>query len=308
MLAMANAKKHIDPITHSPFWASVRIMRPWNVLMVGISMALVRLAWIQPELSQLLDLGFIIPATIMMLLAASGNVINDYFDIAEDALNKPHRALVGRVISRRTTLLLHHFMVGTGLSMAFAFSIDLKSPIPFLWAVLIAGLLWLYSPLFKRRFLRGNIVVALIVGQLPIWCTLGEFAHNPWHGFLTETSGQGLLAYAVLSMVITFLREVTKDLQDVAGDSASGYDTIPVRWGHGRTYKLLKTMHACTWPLMIAAGVLASFQFNLGSESLIFLLPFLGAHIQLLRGQIDSVSAWQKLTLGGGLGFLGFLI
>ena len=216
MLAMANAKKHIDPITHSPFWASVRIMRPWNVLMVGISMALVRLAWIQPELSQLLDLGFIIPATIMMLLAASGNVINDYFDIAEDALNKPHRALVGRVISRRTTLLLHHFMVGTGLSMAFAFSIDLKSPIPFLWAVLIAGLLWLYSPLFKRRFLRGNIVVALIVGQLPIWCTLGAFAHHPWHGFLTETSGQGLLAYAVLSMVITFLREVTKDLQDVS--------------------------------------------------------------------------------------------
>ena len=57
MLAMANAKKHIDPITHSPFWASVRIMRPWNVLMVGISMALVRLAWIQPELSQLLDLA-----------------------------------------------------------------------------------------------------------------------------------------------------------------------------------------------------------------------------------------------------------
>lgn len=305
---MADAKSHIAPVTLSPFWAAVRIMRPWNVLMVGISMVLVRLAWIQPELSKLLDLGFVIPAIIMMLLAASGNVINDYFDIAEDALNKPHRALVGRVITRRTTLLLHHFMVGTGLSMAVAFSVDLKSPIPFLWTVLIAGLLWLYSPLFKRRFLRGNIVVALIVGQLPFWCTLGAIAHHPWHGFLTETSGQGLLAYAVLSMVITFLREVTKDLQDVTGDAASGYDTIPVRWGRDRTHKLLKTLHVCTWPLMIAAGVLASIQFNLGTESLIFLLPFLGAHIQLLRGQIDSVSAWQKLTLGGGLGFLGFLI
>jgi hypothetical protein len=60
--------------------------------------------------------------------------------------------------------------------------------------------------------------------------------------------------------------------------------------------------------LLIGATVLASIQFNLGTESLIFLLPYAGATVQLFRKRIESVSAWQKLTLGGGLAFLLFLL
>jgi 4-hydroxybenzoate polyprenyltransferase len=305
---MAKKPSQITPITLSPFWACVRITRPWNVLMVGISMALIHSAWVQPGLSGLINSEFLLLAAIMMILAASGNVINDYFDVAEDLVNKPHRALVGRVVSRRTALMVHHFMVGTALSMALALSIDWHSPTPLLWSAFIAGLLWLYSPQFKRRFLRGNIVVALIVGQLPIWCTLEAFNFHTWHDILDEASGQGLIAYALLSTVITFLREVTKDLQDITGDSSSGYDTLPVRWGSERTLKFLKKAHLCTWPLLVVAAILSSIQFSLGTESLIYLLPFAGANIQLFRGQVGSVSAWQKLTLGGGLAFLCFLI
>ena len=305
---MAEQSKHIIPITASPFWACIRITRPWNVLMVGISMTLIRMAWIKPGVSGLIETGFVIPLIIMMLLVASGNVINDYFDVAEDLINKPRRALVGRVVSRRTALLLHHFMVGAALSMALAISIDWGTLTPFVWSTAVAGLLWLYSPLFKRRFLRGNIVVALIVGQLPVWCTLGAFEFGAWHEILQEPNGKGLIAYALLSLFITFLREVTKDLQDMSGDAASGYDTIPVRWGRERTVRFLKIAHLCTWPLLIGATVLASIQFNLGTESLIFLLPYAGATVQLFRKRIESVSAWQKLTLGGGLAFLLFLL
>ena len=92
---MAKPHAPIKPITSSPFWAMVRITRPWNVLMVGISMALIHMAWISPGLWQWGTAQFLTSIAIMMVLAASGNVINDYFDVAEDAVNKPHRALVG---------------------------------------------------------------------------------------------------------------------------------------------------------------------------------------------------------------------
>ena len=308
MPQMAEQSKHTIPITTSPFWACVRITRPWNVLMVGISMMLIRMAWIKPGSYKLLELDFLIPMIIMMLLAASGNVINDYFDVAEDLVNKPRRALVGRVVSRRTALLVHHFMVGAAMSMALAISINWRTPTPFVWSAVVAGLLWLYSPMFKRRFLRGNVIVSLIVGQLPLWCTLGAFNFSAWHEILHEPAGKGLVTYALLSLVITFLREVTKDLQDMVGDADSGYDTIPVRWGRERSVRFLKISHLCAWPMLISAGILASLQFNLGTESLIFLIPFLGATVQLFRKRIDSVSAWQKLTLGGGLAFLLFLV
>ena len=174
MRPMAKPHAPIKPITNSPFWAMVRITRPWNVLMVGISMALIHMAWISPGQLQWCTAQFLTSIAIMMVLAASGNVINDYFDVAEDSVNKPQRALVGRVLSRRSALIAHHVLVGTALSMAVAMSWRTKTTTPFLWATCIAGLLWCYSPLFKRRFLRGNLVVALIVGQLPFWCMIGQ--------------------------------------------------------------------------------------------------------------------------------------
>ena len=112
---MANINSRGTPST---FWAYVRITRPWNVLIIAAAMALVFQAWIAPTLTGIAEnydglvsvmetfeiTNFVLSVCVMCLLAAGGNTINDYFDVTEDAVNKPDRLIVGRLISRRKTI------------------------------------------------------------------------------------------------------------------------------------------------------------------------------------------------------------
>ena len=168
----------------------------------------------------------------------------------------------------------------------------------------MATLLWGYSPWFKRRFLRGNVVIALLVGQLPFWAVIGEVMDAHSHAFFFSNDGITLMIYAALSAALTFLREVTKDLQDREGDALTGFDTLAVRWGTQRTWRLLDWTHGLFWIPLIATSFFASYAFEVRWIVLCFLLPFAGTHIQLLRRRLISISAWQKLTLSGGIVFL----
>ena len=309
MRAMVDAKT----TTHSSdFWAYLRIIRPWNVLMVAIAMVLVFQSLIVPALPRAAEsfeaFNFVLSVGVMCLLAAGGNAINDYFDVAEDSVNKPDRLIVGRLISRRKTMAFHYALSGLASLLSVWLSFRLSSPIPLVWCAVIGTLLSGYSPWFKRRFLRGNLIIALTVGQLPLWTLIGVLPLEDWPSVLGTLNGSGLLAYAALSAYLTFLREVTKDLQDIKGDRETGYDTLAVRWGERRTIFLLQILHWMGWALLGIASWGAFYWFDATWTPLLFLVPFMGAHLQLSRRLIHSVSAWQKLTLAGGLGFLADLL
>ena len=268
----------------------------------------IRLALVAPHHEPALsNFSFWITASIMMLLAAGGNVINDYFDVQEDAINKPKRALVGRVISRRRALFFHHFLTGMAVVMSAIMSWDERSAWPFVWTLAVATLLWGYSPWFKRRFLRGNLVIALLVGQLPFWTSIGEIMDADSHPFFASHEGYTLIIYALLSAVLTFMREITKDLQDREGDARAGFDTLAVRWQQPRTWRLLDWLHCLFWVPLITTSFFAWHAFGSKGVLFCFLIPFAGAHIQLIRRRLTSISAWQKLTLSGGIVFLLFL-
>ena len=121
---------------------------------------------------------------------------------------------------------------------------------------------------------------------------------------MTGFYGMGLSLYALLSSWITLLREITKDLQDKKGDAQFGYDTLAVRWGSQKTLKLLQWLHAVAWIPLLFAGTMGFLFFTNSWAVMAFLLLYAAAHIQLIRGQIHSVSAWQKMTLAGGVAFL----
>lgn len=298
-------------VTNSAFWAAVRLTRPWNVLMIVVAMWLILESLLTPDLAGANSVWvFTLGTVAMAALAAGANVINDYFDVAEDRVNRPERTLVGRVITRRQTMALNHGLTAMAIGFTLAVCLLSKNWWPMVWNTVLGTLLWGYSPWFKRRFLRGNVVIALSVGQLPLWCLLlvAAATDGDWKTWLATMDGSVLLGYVVLSTYVTFLREMTKDWQDARGDGEAGYDTLPVRWGAKRTQSLLNTLHGIGWALMLTAWWASWQALSRPTAPLFFLLPYAGVHTQLLRGRIESVSAWQKLTLAGGLLFLAGLI
>ena len=69
------------------------------------------------------QITFIIIASVF--IAAAGYIINDYFDLNIDQINKPSRNVVNSVISRRWAIFWHLFLSGAGLVMTWlAVSLD----------------------------------------------------------------------------------------------------------------------------------------------------------------------------------------
>ncbi|MGA1374044.1 MAG: UbiA family prenyltransferase [Flavobacteriales bacterium] len=280
------------PVTRNPIAALIRILRPANVVMVALGCIAVRHGLIVPFGAPARSVeSFWLATAALAMMAAGGNAINDYFDVREDHINKPRLALVGTVISRRAALAAHLSTTLIGLGCAALVAWREKTPGFLLLAGVLAFVLGLYSPLFKRGFLRGNVIMALAVGVLPVWTAWGPDLLR------TEIASQ-IAVYACLSAWITFLREVVKDLQDREGDAAAGYSTLPVVWGPNSTLRLLTLLFTLTWIPLLGVAISAG---GMKGWCAAFLLPFLGAHWTLHTGNIRATSAWLKATLGGGL-------
>jgi len=208
------------------FRAVVRLVRFPNLMIVVLTQYLVRLCLVGPKsdwLVHVLDVGFFWLCFSTVCIAAAGYIINDYYDIKIDTINKPRRMVVGRIMSRRQAIFLHSILnfVGIGLGTLVALRIGLVN-------FLAAFLLWLYSNQLKRLPFIGNFIVALLT------------AATLWVVVLYDTRNEVLVyTYSAFAFFITLIREVIKDMEDVRGDATFGCRTLPIVWGIRRTKALL---------------------------------------------------------------------
>ena len=260
--------------------AFFKLTRPLNLLIMVLTMAAMRYgvvgAWLDytsaaivsvsvvpeesliPEIpgNRLLhafrEVHFWLLVLSTILIAAGGNVINDYFDTRIDRVNKPDALIVGRTVKRRVAMLGH--LVLSGLGLVIGVFVAWHSG-QLRWAVipvLAVAALWYYSVRLKRAFLIGNGTVALLSALVPVTVGLYEisalsFAY-PRDNWLVNGAGEKLkmvidfnepwfwiLGYGVFAFLATLVRELQKDLADVKGDRADGCRTLPIvlglRWG-----------------------------------------------------------------------------
>jgi 4-hydroxybenzoate polyprenyltransferase len=173
-------------------------------------------------------------------IAAAGNIINDYFDLNIDQVNKPNKVVVDRIISRRWVIVWHLMLSIVGIALGFI--IDIYTNVRFLGIanLITVLLLFFYSISLKKKFLVGNVVISLLTAWVIMVITYCETNHL-LDVFRTDSSLQAdklsrfTFLYAGFAFIISLIREVIKDMEDIEGDRRFGCKTMPIVLGLNAT-------------------------------------------------------------------------
>ena len=232
--------------------AFLNLIRWQNLLIVILTMVLMRYAVLGPVISKIGVIllkgtgeevpivlqfpwyDFIILVAATVFITAGGYVINDYFDIKTDLINKG-KVIVGTKIPRRQAMMWHNIFNIAGVSAGFY--ISWKAGNIWLGALflVVSGLLYFYSASYKRQFLIGNIIVAILTAMVPFLVVFYElpalykyYTVNaitvPKLNFILYWVG----GFAIFAFLTTLTREIIKDIEDFEGDVAYGRNTVPV--------------------------------------------------------------------------------
>jgi len=184
------------------------------------------------EAVRLSELLFYLLVFASVCIAAAGYIINDYFDENIDQVNKLPKVIIGKFIKRRSAILLHAVLSVIGLLLSMYIGYKLRNPfIPFFNFVAVM-LLVFYSTTFKKKILIGNIIISLLTAWTILVLTLAEyrFRISP-HDVVWQRLLKVSFIYAGFAFIISLIREVIKDMEDIEGDLRYGCKTMPIVWG-----------------------------------------------------------------------------
>lgn len=263
-----------------------------------------------PEICRV-SLIFLIFASLF--IAAAGYIINDYFDIDIDQVNKPEKNVVDSVVSRRWAMLWHFVISGIGVLLSVY--VYVRSS---LWYIPLANLgcvflLFVYSLTLKKKLLIGNIVISFLTAWVIVILFLSEI--KIYHAQISADSliasqkivRLGLL-YSSFAFIITLIREAIKDMEDLPGDMKYGCRTMPIVWGINAT-----KIYVAVWLVVLLAMVITAqvyvLQFRWWWPSmystLFIILPLVFLLVKLFRAsspkQFHILSTFTKLVMLSGI-------
>jgi 4-hydroxybenzoate polyprenyltransferase len=180
---------------------------------------------------------FLLLVTATVLITAGGYVINDYFDIKTDLINRG-KVIVGTKIPRRKAMMWHSLFNIFGVAIGFYISWKAGYFLMGTLFLIVSGLLYFYSASYKRQFLIGNIIVAFLTAMVPLLVVLYEWPalYRYYTVNAVEITSLNFIFYwvggfSLFAFLTTLTREIIKDVEDFEGDKAYGRNTVPVVMG-----------------------------------------------------------------------------
>jgi 4-hydroxybenzoate polyprenyltransferase len=300
-------------------YAFLKLIRSLNLLFIAITQALFY-AFILLPLFRTHDVNPVIGFTDIVLfiaastlIAAAGYIINDYFDLNIDRINKPGKMVVEKYIKRRWAIVWHMVLSVCGIAV----SIYLGHKLNIWWlgpanaACVVA--LWFYSTTFKRMLLAGNVIISLLTSWVVL--VVGGAAHymiisNPQLSSVIDAPRllRVTFLYAAFAFVISLVREVVKDIEDMPGDMKNGCRTMPVVWGVH-----VSKVFAGTWQVVLIACLVGVFAYMLQLGwyvsavycALMVVVPAIISFRQLIKAQTTEhfhrLSNFIKLIMFTGI-------
>ncbi|MBS1744248.1 MAG: geranylgeranylglycerol-phosphate geranylgeranyltransferase [Bacteroidetes bacterium] len=174
-----------------------------------------------------------------VFIAAAGYIINDYFDLKIDSVNKPDKVVVDRVVKRRWAIMWHLILSAAGMAISAYISYKTRKWIIFPANVGCVLLLWLYSTTFKRKLLIGNIIIAALTAWVIVvvyfYAGATLINYKGWlqssYPFYIKKLYKYTILFAGFAFVVSLIREVVKDIEDMYGDAQYQCKTMPIEWG-----------------------------------------------------------------------------
>ncbi|WP_395046191.1 geranylgeranylglycerol-phosphate geranylgeranyltransferase [Flavobacterium sp.] len=194
------------------------VVRGYNIPVVFLAQYLSSIFILSPEkraLDVILDWRLFLLVFASTLTIASGYIINNFYDSEKDLINRPNKTKLDRLVSQKTKLQV--YFVLNFLATALALIISFRAALFFATYIF---LIWFYSHKLKKYPIVGNLT-ASILAVLPFFGILLYFK-NFYHV---------IFAHAIFLFLLIFIREMIKDLENIKGDIANNYQTIPVRFG-----------------------------------------------------------------------------
>jgi 4-hydroxybenzoate polyprenyltransferase len=248
-----------------------------------------------------------------LLITAAGNVINDYFDQKVDKINKPDKVIVGKSVNRKVAILIHQGMNLLALGLVVWVSIQVSFWQLLILPLLIMFFLWWYSPVFKKKPVVGNLLVAFCTAAVPVFAVSADLYLARQTLTAATWQGNNLYAYAwfwvlgvsAFAFVLTMIREAVKDAQDEPGDREERYQTIPIIWGMQRTKRYVISWMVVFFLMTGWCATRITTTYDMTWLVACLVLPMLAALTFIVKANKPSdfgkASRWIKVVMLGGL-------
>lgn len=230
-----------------------KLIRLRTIAFTAFTMYAMRFFVVQPVLDkagftlQMPDGDFSLLVIAVCCLVSAAYVINDYFDTKADRISGNRPVIVGKTISRRAAITLHSILniVAVGIASYLAWKVN-HGEIVFLF-LLISLILWFYSSRIKKRFLWGNLVVAVLAGLIPLTVITFEIPllSDVYSEVVLKTHVgfayvfYWTLCFSFFLFINMLIYEINKDIYSINGDRADGIVTLPVKYGITTTRRII---------------------------------------------------------------------
>ena len=200
------------------FFSLFSVVRGYNILVIIIAQYLTSIYILAPNLpvgKVLFDVNVLMLVLASTSAIAAGYIINSFYDSDKDFINRPTKTVLDRLVSQNTKL--SGYFILNFLSLVFASYVSFRAVLFF---SLYIFAIWFYSHKLKKFLFILNITAA-ILAVIPFFAVFIYY----------RNFNNVIFVHATFLFLLIAMKDLTKDLENIKGDLAQDYKTIPVVYG-----------------------------------------------------------------------------
>lgn len=231
------------------------VVRGYNIPIIILAQYLSAIFILAPEkraLDILLDLNLFLIVFASAVTIASGYIINNFYDSQKDLINRPNKSMLDRLVSQKTKLSVYFALNFIAVLMAFIVSWR-----AFLFFSAYIFLIWFYSHKIKKYAVIGNLTAALLA-VLPFFAILLYFYNQVSFEEIENHRSHFTIisSHAMFLFLLLLIREMIKDLENLKGDLANDYQTIPILYNETVSKQIITVLTFLTvFPVYVLINI-----------------------------------------------------